>query len=99
MCYLLPFTALLAVMCKVQGAKKYGALTALAVLFGLPILISAPMFFMGRSGLSNPQTLLTGGMRLDSASLAFCPSNPRHCCTLHGSLDVSRKRRRIRHVH
>ena len=47
MCYLLPFTALLAVMCKVQGAKKYGALTALAVLFGLPILISAPMFFMG----------------------------------------------------
>lgn len=46
-CYLLPFTALLAVMCKIQGPKKYAWLAVLAVLFGIPILISSPMFLAG----------------------------------------------------
>ena len=47
MCYLLPFTALLAVICKVQGVKKYASMAALSAIFGLPILISSPMFFAG----------------------------------------------------
>ena len=47
MCYLLPFTALLAVMCKVQGASKYVWLVVVAVVFGLPILMLSPLFFAG----------------------------------------------------
>ena len=47
LCYLMPFTALLAVMLKVEGWRKYLWLVVLAVFFGPPILMLAPLFFSG----------------------------------------------------
>ena len=47
LCYLMPFTALLAVMLKVAGWRKYLWLAVLAVLFGPPVLMLAPLFFSG----------------------------------------------------
>ncbi len=47
LCYLMPFTALLAVMLKVEGWRKYLWLGILAVFFGPPILMLAPLFFSG----------------------------------------------------
>lgn len=47
LCYLMPFTVMLAVMAKVGGWRKYLCLLLLAVLFGPPILMLAPLFFAG----------------------------------------------------
>ncbi|MDJ0610608.1 MAG: acyltransferase family protein [Kiloniellales bacterium] len=47
LCYLMPFTAMLAVMIKVSGWRKYLWLAILAVFFGPPILLLAPLFFSG----------------------------------------------------
>jgi len=47
LCYLMPFTAMLVVMLKVSGWRKYLWLMLLAVAFGPPILMLAPLFFSG----------------------------------------------------
>ncbi len=47
LCYLMPFTALLAIMLKVAGWQKYLCLGILGAFFGPPILMLAPLFFSG----------------------------------------------------
>ena len=46
-CYLMPFTALLTVMCRAEGWAKYFWLVVLAAFFGPPILFLSPLFFAG----------------------------------------------------
>ena len=45
--YLMPFTAMLAVMVNLKGPRKYLWLPLLALFFGPPILMLAPLFFAG----------------------------------------------------
>ena len=45
--YLMPFTAMLAVMVNLKGPRKYLWLLLLALFFGPPILMLAPLFFAG----------------------------------------------------
>lgn len=47
LCYLMPFTAMLAVMVNHKGPGKYVWLLLLAVFFGPPILMLSPLFFAG----------------------------------------------------
>jgi len=47
MCYLIPFSALLIALRLVSTTYRWVALGALCLLFGIPILMLAPLFFSG----------------------------------------------------